>query len=453
MTLPENKVVVQDVTKKIINPRQNMYNQRTKGKPFIFKGYTTEVERIKDTLKNNRYLFHLSEEFDKPKSYTKNISQSTEKLLYNNTVGNMTFSQKYELNKLIPSTKRIVDNKNLNSDVLDYLIKNDIIIQPQMRFKARTDLERVYEALTGNYYRENEREILNRQLKSIDLFTYKKPTDFLKLSNSLNHNLDDIDKNEEDTKTKYKIIPNPNIEEEQKKDSLDKRNIYRNPKIYYVPQNNERWKKRSDLNAEAAGILKEYHQKTHFKATEEIAENKIKTKKKPNNDNNTFEIPYIINTRKRKKRKNIFSFDDDIKKKLKNDEYIPYNKNYNPIKKYDMNGKDVINSESMQILTSMAFTSPQDSSFKNEDSEQTMKVHNVKNKKNLVDENNVLIGNEILYKATQFDLIANRVLKLCNVYQKKNRHNNGSLKKGNGKMMFTQGLSVNQFEKKYDLSG
>ena len=164
-------------------------------------------------------------------------------------------------------------------------------------------------------------------------------------------------------------------------------------------------------------------------------------------------MPYIINSRKRKKRRNIFNFDDDIEKKLKNDEYIPYNKNYNPIKKYDMNGKDVINSESMQNLTSMAFTSPQDSSIKNEDSEQTMKVHNVKNKKNLVDENNVLIGNEILYKATQFDLIANRVLKLCNVYQKKNRHNNGSLKKGNGKMMFTQGLSVNQFEKKYDLSG
>ena len=30
MTLPENKVVVQDVTKKIINPRQNMYNQEQK---------------------------------------------------------------------------------------------------------------------------------------------------------------------------------------------------------------------------------------------------------------------------------------------------------------------------------------------------------------------------------------------------------------------------------------
>ena len=154
-------------------------------------------------------------------------------------------------------------------------------------------------------------------------------------------------------------------------------------------------------------------------------------------------MPYIINNRKRKKRKNIFSFDDDIEKKLKNDEYIPYNKNYNPIKKNDINGKDVINSESMQILTSMAFTSPQDSSIKNEDSEQTMKVHNVKNKKNLVDENNVLIGNEILYKASQFDLIANRVLKLCNGYQKKNRHNNGSLKnwkKKNIKLLYPKNL-------------
>ena len=154
-------------------------------------------------------------------------------------------------------------------------------------------------------------------------------------------------------------------------------------------------------------------------------------------------MPYIINSRKRKKRRNIFNFDDDIEKKLKNDEYIPYNKNYNPIKKYDINLKDFINSESMQILTSMAFTSSQDSSFKNEDSEQTMKIHNVKNKKNLVDENNVLIGNEILYKATQFDLIANRVLKLCNVYQKKNRHNNGSLKnwkKKNIKLLYPKNL-------------
>ena len=92
---------------------------------------------------------------------------------------------------------------------------------------------------------------------------------------------------------------------------------------------------------------------------------------------------------------------------------------------------------------------------KNDDEENNLTIQNadIENKKKLIDENNVLIGNEILYKGTQFNLIANRVLNLCNVYHKKDRHNNTSLKKGTGKMMFTQGLSVNDFEKKYNLDG
>ena len=188
MTLPENKIVVQDVTEKIDNPREKMYNQRIKKKPFIFKGYKTELDRIKDTIRNNRYLYNLPEPEEKLKS-NKTISQSTDKLILNPQINNMTYSQKYELSKSIPTTKRIVDDINLNPDLIDYLIKNDIIIQPQMRFKARTDLERVYEALSGNFYRDNEREILNRQLKSLDLFNYKKPEDFIKLTN-LNNDID-----------------------------------------------------------------------------------------------------------------------------------------------------------------------------------------------------------------------------------------------------------------------
>ena len=108
----------------------------------------------------------------------------------------------------------------------------------------------------------------------------------------------------------------------------------------------------------------------------------------------------------------------------------------------------------MQLLTSMAFKSNNDFNLnQNKDKNKIMNVVHIKNKSNLVDENNVLIGNEIFFKANQFDLIANRVLNLCHVYKKKNKHNNGSLKKGNGKMMFTQGLTINEFEKKYDLTG
>ena len=447
MTLPENKIVVQDVTEKIDNPREKMYNQRIKKKPFIFKGYKTELDRIKDTIRNNRYLYNLPEPEEKLKS-NKTISQSTDKLILNPQINNMTYSQKYELSKSIPTTKRIVDDINLNPDLIDYLIKNDIIIQPQMRFKARTDLERVYEALSGNFYRDNEREILNRQLKSLDLFNYKKPEDFIKLTNLNN----DIDKSidEEEEKKSYKIKPNPLIEEEKKKEESDKKKIYKNPKFYYVPLNNERWRKRTDLNIEAYGMLKEYHQKTHFKATEEIAENKIKTKKKIiKNDNDN--IPLINKDKKSNRKKLIFDFDDDDKKKLSENNYIPYQKNYNPIIR---NNKEHINSASMQLLTSMAFKSNNDFNLnQNKDKNKIMNVVHIKNKSNLVDENNVLIGNEIFFKANQFDLIANRVLNLCHVYKKKNKHNNGSLKKGNGKMMFTQGLTINEFEKKYDLTG
>ncbi len=37
MTLPQHKIVVQDVTEKIDNPRQKMFNQRIKKKTFYFQ--------------------------------------------------------------------------------------------------------------------------------------------------------------------------------------------------------------------------------------------------------------------------------------------------------------------------------------------------------------------------------------------------------------------------------
>ena len=72
-------------------------------------------------------------------------------------------------------------------------------------------------------------------------------------------------------------------------------------------------------------------------------------------------------------------------------------------------------------------------------------------KNKLIDENNVLINGEIYYKDSQFDIIADKVLKSCKVYSYKSKHNNSRLKKGEGKTMITRGMSVKQFEKKYNL--
>ena len=440
MTEPNHKITVQDVTEKILNTRADMLNNQELQKPFIFKGYKTELERIKDTIKNNRYFFNLPDPND----------NKTTKTNENNIKNQMTFSEKYEANLLFPSTKRINKGSILNSNEIEYFVKNDIIIQPQMRFKARTDLERVYEALNSKYYRDDEKSILRRQLKNIDLFTYKKPKDLLKLNSSIRQRQEmEKEGNEnEENKKGYKIIPHPNIEdkEEEKK---KKRNIYGNSKVYYVPTINERWKKRTDLNAEAEGMLKEYHQKTHFKAAEEIAENRLDYKKIEKEFNNN--LNYTVSNSSRFIRKNPFNFDDDIEKKLNKIEFKPYSKNYNPIKKYK---NDYVDPENMKILTSLAFRNPDDgkNNLNDEDEKnQTLQYANIESKKKLIDENNVLIGNEILYKGTQFNLIANRVLNLCNVYRKKDKHNNTNLKKGNGKMMFTQGMTLNEFGNKYNL--
>ena len=59
MNNPETKIKIKDYEEKIINPKTDMSEEKGILKPFIFKGYTTEEDRIKDSVKKNRYLFNL----------------------------------------------------------------------------------------------------------------------------------------------------------------------------------------------------------------------------------------------------------------------------------------------------------------------------------------------------------------------------------------------------------
>ena len=43
-----------------------------------------------------------------------------------------------------------------------------------MRYKTRTDLERIYDVLNGYKFDEKSKEIIERQLKSINLYDCKK---------------------------------------------------------------------------------------------------------------------------------------------------------------------------------------------------------------------------------------------------------------------------------------
>ena len=51
------------------------------------------------------------------------------------------------------------------------------------------------------------------------------------------------------------------------------------------------------------------------------------------------------------------------------------------------------------------------------------------------------------FKRTELDKIADTVLKKCNWHEKKKKYSN----KGHGKLMFTNGLTLSEFEMKYGL--
>ena len=263
MTLPEHIIKVRDLTSKALNSKEELLRSGKMKKPFIFKGYKTETDRIKDAIKNNKYLYNIFENTEQ-----KQLNNEKKEDIFNFNVQNP--------NKLIRKASIVI-----SPDKLKYILKNDVILQPQMRFKPRTELERVYDALNGRYFRGDERGILNRQLKNIGLFSYEKKKDVIRkvsLLNGKEENLDSNDEEDEDdellnNKRSYQIKPQ-NLVQEVKKEDKVKKHIYGDGKVYFIPKNFEYkpWIRNKNLNSEAERILKEFHIKTHFKGAEEIAE-------------------------------------------------------------------------------------------------------------------------------------------------------------------------------------
>jgi hypothetical protein len=429
MTLPEHKVIIKDFSEKKYPFRNLEVNVK---KPFTFKGYKTEDERINENIKLNQFLYSMTEP-NIPKNNSLNNNKKEKEDEYNFDIPNPNQIQKLSV---IKETEKIRD-----------ILKNNIVIQPEMRFKARTDLERIYDALKNKYYRANERQIIERQLKNLNLNSFQ-TTESIKKRMSVISPIKDDKENEEEDEQKYKIKPNPLYEEARKKEleinSTDV--IYGDGNLYYIPKKQylKPWQRNLDLNSEAEGILSEYHIKTHFKACAEVAEKKIDYKK--------------LNKHKRSQTidstpKNLF----EIKTKDFNDKdneikYDNYEKNENPYS-HKFNGNN-IDPESLRALSVLAFE--KDSIIRGDEPVVGQyipmgKKNKYYHKRKLVDENSVLIDGKILFKDSQFDIIANKVLNICNVNKKKSKFNNTSLKKKEGKLMITRGLSVGEFEKKYKI--
>jgi len=490
MTNPLSQIVINDITEKVNNCREELMNESKMQKPFIFKGYLSEQDRINDAVKNNRLLYNLPDypEIKKNKSTNKDKENSSKEPPKINFHINENEKNKNIANTPIKGNNQSLSLDSLNNknkkDPMKYtfkrrmsiternqikaLIKKDSILQPQMRFTARTDLERIYDVLNGDYIKRNEREIIERQLKHINLYNYKKPKELLKEDKS------DNSYNEEDIGEKIKGEKSPR---KDNKKSNNLKNIYGPSNIYYEIRNNDRksWARKDNLNTEAKGLLSSYHFKTHFKATEEVAEYKsnnknnlkescfllphllpknyryhsINSEKNLSNNNtisNSIKISKAFNYSKLEDTRKLFKFDEQHQKDEideKKDEG-GYNGVNNPILK---DNKIDIDPHSLEVLSKLAFKpvlNNNESMNSNENSDINIlnNIKNIYNNKNNNDDVNV----------SNLNQIAKKILNECNVYTHKSKFNNSTHKSKGGKTMITKGMTIEEFENKYNFN-
>ena len=197
----------------------------------------------------------------------------------------------------------------------------------------------------------------------------------------------------------------------------------------------------------------------YFKAAEELAVNKLKSKFEKTKS--TFFLPNLFSNKSislKKKNNSILAdnSNDDFISDInineqedlsnKDNSILDYYEN-NPIKKE----KKIYNQEMLKRLSKIV--SQKINKIKNIDNMEKEKfifedLENIKNQF-FSHEHEVEIDGQIFDKLTQMNIIANKMLKLYNIYSDKSIYNKNSLKVGNGKSMITQGMTINNFKKKY----
>ena len=309
--------------------------------------------------------------------------------------------------------------------------KKDNYLQPTMKFRPRTDLERIFDTINLNYFGKISKNLVNEQLKSLGLlkvYSNKKNSniqnEYSLLREKLKVNPETLDylikekqRLEQGPKTKeiHELINNMDniiqINKEIKTDKINKEMMFGNSS-----ENKEKkYKiKRKNLNNFLAkNILGEYQKKTHFKAlctySLDLEDNNYKDKKIVRY-NSLDNLDYFKN-------------DNDItpyqfKKKFKRDKlYSPNKMNY------------------LRHLFNREEKKPE---IQKPEKDRRIIEMEAEQNKLLRRQNNVLINGKY-YNKKDLKGISDALLKKCNYVSKHFEPKNS----GNGKLMFTRGMTVN----------
>ena len=464
LKMAEKPVIVKKTKDKFSTTRQEFFaltsNKILDKKGFQFKSYKSDKQRINEFLKGKESLDRYLEEISKEKKRKEKIK------------------------------------KKRNEPKL---------IQPSMRFTARTDFERVYDILKNRQVLYEEEKIIKNQLAKMGFTSHSiEENEEDEESEKMNENEILLNKNKENL-TDEEIIQKERHNKiiQQRKNMINKRKFLLNigkdkdkkldnnkmkylsnnlyPKTYFKTMENLTMFRTSTINH---NVFKKW------KEEDEKKQKNIKINNVNRYNNNYFNRLITSNFPKIEKNpefRKISSFDEK-KKNNRIDNYeeltgVPFNDFFNNGKKEGINEKqrqfnfvgnkkileeleitkDIVNTNPLlfnlnfintkndntvapkvenqiNILKTMAFENNEklDDSFS----------RNIFEKNEFEDfkkEDNIIIdGKE--YKKSETYKIADKVLKKCNYNENKVKY-----KSNEGGLMFTNGLTINDFEAKYGL--
>ena len=219
-------IKVKDYMNPIESTREELMreeDQKIQGRRgFIFKGFKTEKERIEEHMKSISYVF---------------AEAGSKKDNHNHSTVNKSVKIKRK-----HSQKKAQLNNSISQD-------KQVIIQPQMRYKPRTDLERIFEAINKNSFGRVNKNVIDKQLRGLDLNYAKKKGNMSKDDSQL------ID---------YKTL--------QTLDKINKYDYSEDRDSDRVSKSSKNFdEKRKNMNVEAKNLMSDLHYKTHFKGATVIA--------------------------------------------------------------------------------------------------------------------------------------------------------------------------------------
>ena len=443
--------------------------------------------------------------------------ESTRKLLMEETSQNIKGTKKFSFKKYLTEKERlkqyfeqrkhfgeIYDDKGnlISRNIPEKKVKKTHTIvyeQPRMRFKPRTELERIVDSINDYNYGKINNDLIRKQFKSMEMALMKQKM-LKEKKNEISETKTDSDSSYDNNNNNNDIIKMNNKQET----TTDKASFNQSKQNFY---RNKPFKRNLIDNSVAKKLMEEYHYKTHFKAAAQLAD-KYTDETTKQKRKEIFKSAFQFSHNKPSTRSNscikfrnktFYKDNNNCNKDIStqnNDSVLSqfaskfplreenfdlvqanpllYNLNFHSFKSnseltHQQNNNGYSMEEKLAYLKNLSFNyavneeeSAQKKKVKFAESidkkkeQAAKKLHSLISKGDDVgldfNKDDKIWVNDEAISLGQMELIALKVLKNCNYVHKKNVNNNKFLRKGDGMLMMTSGLSINEFTKKYNLN-